>query len=282
MVALVAAMAALLLLAYGSNPAQAAGSCATNSGTTTCTYVSTGAEDTFMVPAGVSTIHVVATGAPGAAGQQGGAAGRGAVVSGDLTGLTPGHTLYVEVGGAPTGVGTGHCGAGVDCLGGFNGGGSSAARGGGGGGASDVRTISRSESSGFDGLESRLIVAAGGGGGGSGGRGGKGGDAGSDGGDGSPGTGGKAGTQSAGGAGGSPDGFERVLGPGGNASFESATRWRWRRRPVRRWQRRRRTAARRTGWGGGGSNLVPQGGSATLTQDTTVAPSVSISYKAVV
>ena len=89
-VALVAAMVALLLLAYNANPAQAAAGCSTTSGTTTCTYGSTGAEDTFVVPAGVSTIHVVATGAPGAAGQQGGAAGRGAVVSGDLTGLTAG------------------------------------------------------------------------------------------------------------------------------------------------------------------------------------------------
>ena len=58
------------LLAYGANPAQAAGDCATTSGTTTCTYGSTGAEDTFVVPAGVSTIHVVATGAPGAVGQK--------------------------------------------------------------------------------------------------------------------------------------------------------------------------------------------------------------------
>jgi streptogramin lyase len=65
-VAAVAVVAALLLLAYGSNPAQAAGSCSTTSGTTTCTYVSTGAEDTFVVPEGVSSVDVVATGAPGA------------------------------------------------------------------------------------------------------------------------------------------------------------------------------------------------------------------------
>jgi hypothetical protein len=277
-VALVAAMAALLLLAYNANPARAAGSCATNSGTTTCTYGSTGAEDTFVVPKGVSTIHVVATGAPGAAGQQGGAAGRGAVVSGDLTGLTAGDTLYVNVGGAPIGGRATNCARDVACIGGFNGGGSAYVWGGGGGGASDVRTQPRTVPLASD--DSRLIVAAGGGGGGSGDGGGKGGDAGTDGGDGSPGTGGKAGTQSAGGAGGSPDGFEGVLGRGGDANFESeggggggglygggsgdfdcgdycAS-----------------------GGGGGGSNLVPQGGSATLTQDTTVAPSVSISYKA--
>ena len=124
--ALVAAMAALLLLAYGANPAQAAGDCSTTSGTTTCTFGPTGAEDTFVVPAGVSTIHVVATGAPGAVGQRGGPAGRGAQVSGDLT-VTPGQTLYVEVGGAPTG-GHSDCVAGVDCIGGFNGGGSQPSR----------------------------------------------------------------------------------------------------------------------------------------------------------
>ena len=110
-VALVAAMAALLLLAYNANPARAAGSCSTTSGTTTCTYGSTGAEDTFVVPKGVSSVHVVATGAPGAAGHlfiNGAPAGRGAVVSGDLTGLTAGDTLYVNVGGAPTG-GEHHC-----------------------------------------------------------------------------------------------------------------------------------------------------------------------------
>ena len=82
-VALVAAMAALLI-AYYASPAQAAGGCSTTSGTTTCTFGPTGAEDTFVVPEGVSTIHVVATGAPGAVGNGGGTAGLGAQVSGDL------------------------------------------------------------------------------------------------------------------------------------------------------------------------------------------------------
>ncbi len=100
MVALVAAMAALLI-AYSASPVHAAGVCTTTAGTTTCTYSPTGAEDTFVVPAGVGTIDVVATGAPGAVGLEGGSAGRGAKVSGDLT-VTPGDTLYVNVGGAPT------------------------------------------------------------------------------------------------------------------------------------------------------------------------------------
>ena len=56
----------------------------------------TGAEQTFVVPAGVSSVHVVALGAPGASG--GASGGRGAWVSGDLP-VAPGQTLFVEVGG---------------------------------------------------------------------------------------------------------------------------------------------------------------------------------------
>ncbi len=264
-VALVAAMGALLLLAYNANPAQAAGDCSTTSGTTTCTYGSTGEEDTFVVPEGVSSVDVVARGASGAAGDfypLNGASpapgGFGAEVSGDLTGLTTGDTLYVNVGGAPTGGGTSDCGGrgSVDCIGGFNGGGNSSAlsSGGAGGGASDVRYVSRDRSGS---LASRLIVAAGGGGGGAGGvcrglldpelqplLGGTGGDTflPSDGGDGEPcvvelgtlpyilsgGKGGKAGTQSAGGAGGAGgtdsefhsglDGESGILGQGGSGA----------------------------------------------------------------
>jgi hypothetical protein len=100
LVALVAAMAALLI-AYSASPAHARlDSCTTIGDTTTCTFLPSGSEDTFEVPAGVSTIHVVATGAPGAVGFEGGTAGRGATVSGDLT-VTPDDTLYVNVGGPP-------------------------------------------------------------------------------------------------------------------------------------------------------------------------------------
>jgi hypothetical protein len=63
LVALVAAMGALLI-AYNASPANAAPVCSTTSGTTTCTYGSTGAEDTFVVPEGVSSVDVVATGVP--------------------------------------------------------------------------------------------------------------------------------------------------------------------------------------------------------------------------
>ena len=159
--AVVALVATLLLLAYNANPAQAAADCSTTSGTTTCTYGSTGAEDTFVVPEGVSTIHVVATGAPGGVGNGGAPGGLGAQVSADLA-VSPGQTLYVNVGGTPTG-GAG-CDGSAACHGGFNGGGSSSSRRW-GGGASDVRFVSRDQN---NTLFSRLIVAAGGGGGGSG------------------------------------------------------------------------------------------------------------------
>jgi hypothetical protein len=294
LVALVAAMAAILI-AYSASPAHAAAeSCTTTAGTTTCTYSPTGAEDTFEVPLGVSTIHVEATGAPGAVGSASGnargPAGRGARVSGDLT-VTPGDALYVEVGGAPTGGGTSACYVECNCIGGFNGGGSSGFYAGGGGGASDVRTAARGQ----DGsLATRLIVAGGGGGSGSsetclvsGGSlaAGAGGDAGSAGGDGPTcgttpgGTGGKAGGQS-GGAGGSPDGQSGSLGQGGNAgstgggggggyyggggsggsTFDSDS-----------------FSSVPAGGGGGGSNLVPTDGTADIADS---GPSVIISYTA--
>jgi hypothetical protein len=217
---------AAILIAYSASPAHAAlDSCTTTAGTTTCTYVPSGSEDTFEVPLGVSSIHVEATGAPGGVGRGGSSAGRGATVSGKLTGLNPGQTLYVEVGGAPTEV-VGTCNPRVACVGGFNGGGEGINSGGGGGGASDVRTVPRPQSGDqSESLNSRLIVAGGGGGsdfadpcirllGG-------GGAAGSDGGVGntcltlSGGTGGKAGDANAGGLGGSPDGQSGSLGLGG-------------------------------------------------------------------
>ena len=127
MAALVALVAALLI-AYGASPTHAAGSCSTTSGTTTCTFSPTGKEDTFVVPAGVSSIHVVATGAPGAVGDFGGTPGRGARVSTDLS-VGSGQTLYVNVGGTPTGAGTRNCTSfttlALNCISGFNGGGTS-------------------------------------------------------------------------------------------------------------------------------------------------------------
>jgi hypothetical protein len=283
LVALVAAMGALLL-AYNASPARAAVSadCSTTAGTTTCTFPA-GTELPFTVPDGVSTIHVVATGAPGALGDLGDYAGRGARVSGDLTGLVADQKLYVNVGGAAPDDESG--------SGGFNGGGSSDGYGGGGGGASDVRTIPRDQSGS---LGSRLIVA--GGGGGSGGfvtcilpddflflRGGDGGDAGKDGGDGEPcvslagGTGGKAGTQSEGGLGGIPDGQSGSLGQGGNgADFGGGGGGGYYGGGGGGDMTSAGDSVAPGGGGGGGSNLVPTGGSGPII--TSDGPSVTISY----
>ena len=286
LVALVAAMAAILFV-YGASPTHAAGSCSTTARGTTCTFASTGAEDTFVVPAGVNTIHVEAIAAPGGVGFEGGSAGRGATVRGDLS-VFPGQTLYVNVGGEPTRSG----------VGGFNGGGSSSGGGGGGGGASDVRTVSRAEAGS---LSSRLIVAGGGGGSGLGIRGGAcpfeggaGGDQGSDGSDGAwcraitppvaGGTSGKAGGQDAGGLGGfgaHGDGQNGSLGLGGNGGGDfyggggggggyyggggggSAN-------PSG-------TYSAPGGGGGGGSNLVPPGGA--FIDPSVPNPRVSITYQ---
>ncbi len=132
------------------------------------TFTSTGAEQSFVVPAGVTSVHVRAVGAAGETAFTDspflGAAlgGAGASVAGSLP-VTPGETLYVEVAAS-----------------GFNGGGHFGFDGGGmGGGASDVRTLSDGS---VETLESRLLVAGGGGGGGGTfdeGSGGRGGDAGS-------------------------------------------------------------------------------------------------------
>ena len=122
----------------------------------TQTFTSTGAEQAFTVPTGVSIVSVVAIGASGGAGSTGVAGGTGALVSGNLV-VTPGQVLYVEV------AASGDSGQGGTGAGGFNGGGAGTAGGsGGGGGASDVRGLPRAAGLGLD---TRLIVAAGGGGG---------------------------------------------------------------------------------------------------------------------
>jgi len=242
-----------------------------------------------VVPAGVTSILVAAVGAPGAVGGfGGGAAGRSARVTGRLA-VTPGQTLYVNVGGDPT-----HdqqCEPRVACVGGFNGGGSSTDVGGGGGGGSDVRTVSYQRAGS---LGSRLIVAGGGGGSGGGtedfckpppGLGGAGGDAGSNG---SPGVncgsiadspGGAAGTASAGGAGGFLGGQRGVLGQGGLAAgsglggggggglFGGGGGGM---QPAH--------TPTTGGGGGGGSNLVPGGGTAIVVGG---GPSVRIAYRAI-
>jgi hypothetical protein len=211
------------------------------------TFTSTGAEQSFVVPAGVTSVRVRAVGAAGeTAGSdspfQGAApGGAGALVAGSLP-VTPGETLYVEVAAS-----------------GFNGGGQLGLEGGGmGGGASDVRTLSESSA---ETLQSRLLVAGGGGGGGGTfdeGSGGRGGDAGSPGEESSSGSGGccgedqrsaggAAGTLTGGGAGGercdAPEfwsGREGLFGIGGEGGEEGA--------------------APETGGGGGGGGYWGGGG----------------------
>lgn len=138
--------------------------------TVTCTFSYTGAAESWVVPAVVTSATFDVWGAAGGRGLfQTTVGGRGAHVQATL-GVTPGETLVVSVGGAGAVAGT--AGAG-----GFNGGGAGGTSfhtSAGGGGASDVR----------DGvaLADRLLVAGGGGGGGyeipSSGTGGNGGDSG--------------------------------------------------------------------------------------------------------
>ncbi len=92
-------------------------------GTVTCTFASTGAEQSFAVPTGVTSLTVTAVGAAG--GQSvftpTGPPGKGSAVSGAVP-VTSGATVYVEVGGTPS---TSGCYTGDPCAGGFNGGGAS-------------------------------------------------------------------------------------------------------------------------------------------------------------
>jgi hypothetical protein len=148
------------LLAASNAHAALPSNCTQSLTTVTCSFSPTGSEQTFAIPVGVSSVHVVATGASGGTTfiGQGGA---GAQVASDLA-VTSGGTLFVEVN-----------------VGG--GGASGPASGGSGGGESDVRTCSASASCGTLGTaqDPRLIVAGGGGGGGRGGGAGNGGSAGS-------------------------------------------------------------------------------------------------------
>ena len=121
----------------------------TQSANTKClvTFSYTGAVETFMVPAGISSIYFDVEGAQGG-GTNG---GQGGIDTGTLN-VIAGSTLYVRVGGQGT--------LGLTAAGGFNGGGSTSAGDtppGSGGGASDIRF-------GADNLASRVVVAGGGGG----------------------------------------------------------------------------------------------------------------------
>src|SRR4051812_22124361 len=144
-------------------------------------FAATGAEQSYVVPAGVTLVSAAAAGAAGGGGCGGAAGGRGARVAADFA-VSPGSVLFVEVGAVGTSGALPGNFCNTNAAGAFNGGGlNGPVSGGGGGGASDVRTIPRAEAGS---LGSRLLVAGGGGGAGGGGVGpaAPGGDAGSAGG----------------------------------------------------------------------------------------------------
>jgi hypothetical protein len=210
----------------------------------------TGALQTFVVPAGITSINVEGVGAAGGHGNSdnNGTGGKGGRLIADLN-TTPGETLYLHVGGKGK-AGSNYTGA-LPGQGGYNGGGNApTVGGGGGGGATDIRQ-------GGDDLANRIFVVGGGGGGGQqlrfsvpGGDGGNGGgETGGNGSDAPIGSGrlGYGGTQISGGAAGIPSGFTDdatpgQLGIGGNGG--------------RYWN----TTANRVGGGGGGGYYGGGGG----------------------
>ncbi len=127
-----------------------------NVGYTSSVFNFTGTNQTFTVPAGVSTINIDAIGAGGGSDDHSNAAnpGKGARVQGDLT-VTPGTVMNIRVGGK------GQNGSILGAAGGYNGGGDAFyyfyGSGGAGGGATDIRI-------GGNTLSDRVVVAGGGGG----------------------------------------------------------------------------------------------------------------------
>jgi hypothetical protein len=239
------------------------------------TFTSTGSEQAYVVPAGVTEVAIDAIGAPGGIGCLNTTGGLGGEITADFA-VNPGSVLYVEVGGPGTAAFVnGFCTNGIS-SGGFDGGGSgNAVGGGGGGGASDVRTVPMAVNYSAG---SRLIVAGGGGGAGS--IDGGGGNAGST----APGDGGGgAGTLSAGGAAGNSSacstaataGSFGVGGTGGSASPNNGGGgggggyWGGGGGGC---------TAGQNGWGaGGGSSYVaPSAINATNATTSTNAPSVTI------
>lgn len=157
--AVVAAAALPAGVLAGMSPAAADDGCQQSGSTVTCTYT---ADASFVVPAGVATLHIFAVGGDGAAGgdQAAGAGGDGDALTTEVpVGASPvvaGQELAITIGGNAVGA-----------TGGANGGGAGATgtdssqfyAGGGGGGATAVTGSASQEP---------VAVAAGGGGGGGG------------------------------------------------------------------------------------------------------------------
>jgi hypothetical protein len=279
----------------------------------TKTFKSTGKEQEFKVPAGVTSVSVTAVGAKGGEGHSGVSGGFGALVSAQLT-VTPGHTLYVEVGSNGC---TSKTILPADCVSAvFGGGGAAENDSGTGGGASDVRE--KPEAEGAPSLLSRLLVAGGGGGGGSDGVGGPAGGPGGPG-DAEPlgiggagengrsaelaegGEGGKGATKTEGGKGGKggkgesenengPSGEGGALGVGGRGSVGPSEvgggggggggLYGGGAGGAGGLQASRETTGGGGGGGAGSSFVVPSGSGVTLAKDTTGTPEVTFTYTA--
>jgi hypothetical protein len=111
------------------------------------TFNFTGAQQTWVVPNGVTSINVDAYGAQGGSNSPQTNVNYGGRVQADIP-VTPGSTIFIYVGEQPNGL-----------TGGWNGGGNGETGGQGGGGASDIRIGGTT-------LNDRVIVAGGAGGGG--------------------------------------------------------------------------------------------------------------------
>src|SRR4051794_16210577 len=106
-------------------------------------FTSTGAEQSYVVPAGVTSVSVAAAGAAGGGGCGGAAGGRGAQVAADFA-VSPGSVLFVEVGAVGTNGALPGNFCNTNAAGAFNGGGPKRPpSGGGGGGAAPPRTTPR-------------------------------------------------------------------------------------------------------------------------------------------
>ena len=148
--AVVIAVGGVLAALGSAAPAALAETCKTEEA---ATFAFTGEQQCYTVPAGVTKLSLTAVGGRGGENIYNVAGGSGAVVSGVLS-VIPGSTLYVEVGKQRMR---------PRCLPrGVFGGGSESHGAGGGGGASDVRAKPLVD--GKESLESRLLVAGGGGG----------------------------------------------------------------------------------------------------------------------
>ncbi len=165
----IATTAAMLTVA--GQAAALPSNCAQAAFTVTCSFVYTGGEQQFKVPAAVTSMQVSAVGGRGGDSslgsfgyQTGGRGGLGGTASAPVS-VFAGETLYVEVGG--DGLAGNH---GAWNGGGAEGAGSRSYQAGAGGGASDVRTASCgagcANGGGMGSLVSRLVVAGGGAGGG--------------------------------------------------------------------------------------------------------------------